>query len=453
MKEKRLKGSTKCRRTRFVKTALGISVMLVSGPSFAHQIYKGSHFDATINTTLYEGIQYGTGLNYGAGVNGDKQRTNLESAIEPDLNLSWTQGQSTFYGELSIIGAGTGGDGSLGGNSFTAAGDTGFETEQAHVGWRYKDIDLSAGAQDFTVGDGFIISDGNFDTGATTGEYWITPHTAWRNSAILRVNTKPLRGDAFYLKAGKSWGYPELAGGDVAYTLPGDTGTLGAMYFNIFKDQYDRFGVYPYAGMDVYTIRAHGIQFPFLPNMKFYSEYAHQGGKVEGTDLTRDANAWYFEGAYQFKKVRWTPELTYRYSHFSGAKQGQNAALDYQGLFYFTSARGWDTWYQGEIAGEYQLFNENQNTQMVKLKAYPNDQWDVALIYFNNQLDQPQYYGQPLTSTDWSNEVNLEAEYYPTKNLYILGLVGWAAPGAAAKQVYGSGQDFTVAEAYLQYTF
>jgi hypothetical protein len=86
------------------------------------------------------------------------------------------------YGGASAIGSLTVGNGDVGG--FTDGGDKQVDVEDLYAGWRsgtlLKDslgedgLDLSLGRQKFHVGDGFLIWDGNFDTGGE-GAYWLSP--------------------------------------------------------------------------------------------------------------------------------------------------------------------------------------------------------------------------------------------------------------------------------------
>lgn len=58
---------------------------------------------------------------------------------------------------------------------------------------------MSFGQQEFEVGTGFLICDGNLDF-FDKGAYWLLPRYAFKTAALLRLNTRPVRGDAFYLK-------------------------------------------------------------------------------------------------------------------------------------------------------------------------------------------------------------------------------------------------------------
>ena len=77
----------------------------------------------------------------------------------------------------------------------------------------------------------------------------------------------------------------------------------------------------------------------------------------------------------------WKPTLNYRYIHLSGDDPNTRGNEEFRGLFFTFYKRAWDTWYQGEIASEYHLFNENQVTQMVKLRGSPRANWYLSLYY------------------------------------------------------------------------
>src|SRR3546814_15678661 len=58
---------------------------------------------------------------------------------------------------------------------------------------------LSVGRQDFTIGDGFLIQDGTIE-GQKRGATILSPRVAFDRTAILRLNTAPVRADVFHLE-------------------------------------------------------------------------------------------------------------------------------------------------------------------------------------------------------------------------------------------------------------
>jgi hypothetical protein len=189
--------------------------------------------------------------------------------------------------------------------------------------------------------------------------------------------------------------------------------------------------------MDIVSVRIKDLNFPGLADLKFSGEYTDQSGKGSGT--TYDADAFYAQAAYTASSLPWTPTLTYRYSEFSEF---------FDPLFYGASG-GWGTFFMGEVAGEYFLFNNNQRTHMVKLSAAPREDLEIGAIYYNHALKEDNYFGTAVTSRHFADEFNVYADWTVNEQLFIGALVGSSYPGAAMKQGIG---DDTVSVALIYAT-
>ena len=111
----------------------------------------------------------------------------------------------------------TRGDGDVA--EFTSSSSEGGESELMYLGWESDmlfsalgedALEISVGEQEFAVGDGFLIMDGAFDS--KEGAYWLAPHRSFDQTAILKLNTQPLRADIFYLEADDDYENTELYG-------------------------------------------------------------------------------------------------------------------------------------------------------------------------------------------------------------------------------------------------
>ena len=420
---------------------------------------QSQHFGAltlspSFNSRL--GLQYGTGINYGVGALdalGETERTALFLVLKPRLNLDYalTQapliGASNVYAGVSVVVGSTLLDGELSGQQ-ARSGDTAVNTDHAYVGWRNELLDLSFGGQEFSVGDGFVIGDGNYNKGGENGQYWTGGFAAWRNSAILKVNTQPLRADLFWLRTDTDFKDGRVAGISVETTTLAQFGTLGVMYLDVLQG-----GAFNYDGIKAWNLRGTGIHLPDFVAFKLYGEWVLERGRdKQGGGRGNDASAWYVEGEYTLPRLPWLTRLSYRYAWMSGddAKTPRNE--EYRGLYFTIFKRDWDTWYQGEIAGEYHLFNENQITQMVKLKTFPRADWALTFYYYHHELQQPHYFAIATTARNWADEINFGVEHFLGERFYGYAGVAWSTPNAAARQVFGN-HDFTVIQTYLSYTF
>jgi hypothetical protein len=436
-----------------------LAVLAVSGlDAVAYELLRHDGLVATGELNVRAGFRRGDNINFGLGAvqgfgsltsTGETSRNDLQMAIKPGLNVEYALDTSTLYGGLTAVAATTTLDGELSGQ-FARSGDQVTDTDAAYVGWRNGWLDLSYGGREFTVGDGFIVGDGNFNQGHDNGQYWIGAFTAWRNTGVLKINTSPVRGDLFWLRTDGDLGDSRVAGINVENADSERWGRLGLMYFEVFDDN----GVIGFNGLEVSGVRGADLHLPTLPQLKLYAEYVNQGGTVERTGAKVDANAWYVEPTWQFTKLPWTPRLYYRYAHFSGDEAGTPQLEEYRGLFFTIFKRDWDTWYQGEVTGEFHLFNQNQRSQMAKIKVFPTARSAFGFWYYHHALDTPQYFGVPTAgNTEWADELNVSFEYYPSDRLYYFAGFAVAAPAAAAQAVYGHNKTQTVVETFVSYTF
>jgi len=210
-------------------------------------------------------LQYGEGINYGLGAidsPGETERSVVYLVAKPKVDLSLPLpsqtllGESSLYGALSVVAATTQLDGELSGQ-VARAGDWAVSTDHAYLGWKNEVLDLSVGGQEFSVGDGFIIGDGNYNKGGENGQYWSGGFLSWRNTAILKVNTKPLRADLFWLRTDTDFKDARVAGINIETTTADTFGTLGAMYLEILQG-----GAFNYDGIRYGTCAAPASRCP-----------------------------------------------------------------------------------------------------------------------------------------------------------------------------------------------
>ncbi|MBE0435150.1 MAG: alginate export family protein [Methylomicrobium sp.] len=375
----------------------------------------------------------------------------VEAWAKPGLDFEFKHDSiGAIYGGVSGVFALTRGDGDAGG--FTRGDEEAIDLENYYLGWRYSIFDISVGGQRFQVGDGFLIIDGNFDMGSD-GTFWSTPRFAFDNTAILKINSDPVRADLFWLRGDENQGHTEIAGINLEY-VDQDYGTLATTYFRTIDIDRGFNEVLARQDMDVISLRATEVKTPWSPNLAFWGEYVIQTGKGEGTKYAADA--WYTEAQYTFENILWKPKLTYRYARFSGDKNpDDNKRRDFDPYFYGLNVdRGaWGTWFQAEIAGNYQLFNNNQNNHMLKLDIYPGETYGFGTVYYNFYLNQSNYLGTPVNNRHFSDEINLYAEWYPTENLYTALSGGVSFPGEAAKEAFGDNKAYSLIQVYAIYSF
>lgn len=408
----------------------------------------GAIVSPTLN--LRAGLQYGTGINFGLGALddiGERERSTLYLSIKPGFTASWKRDEYEAYGGFSAVLATTTLDGEISGQ-VARSGDEAFETDHAYFGWRNDIFDLSFGGQEYTVGDGFIVGDGNFNQGGEDGQYWTGSFLAWRNSAILKTTLRHLKAEVFWLRTDRDLGDSRVAGINIETTETLTWGKFGALFLEVLEGN-----VFNLDGIEAWNFRGHDVHHPDFPELSFFGEWVlERGTDKDGGGQDNNATGWYIEAQYVFSKLAWKPKFNYRYARLSGDEAGTADNEEYRGLFYTIFKRDWDTWYQGEIAGEYHLFNQNQITHMAKAKIFPHPRWAVMLHYYSHDLEEPHYFSTPTASTDWADEVNIGVEYFLGQRAYSYVGLAWSTPNSAAKEVFGS-DDFTVLQWFVSYTF
>lgn len=461
-------GNLACRATsKFLAVAVVSVLMALPFVAPAHaQAVEFEVGDLNVSLGGRSGIGYVlTGnTNFGAGFDvgsdgvisdDDEDVDYAEGFLQPRIDLSYEAGDyGTFYGAASAIGAATRSNGDPGGFTFDNPED--IDLGHLYAGWKSGQLfselgedalDVSAGRQDFHIGDGFLIWDGNFDT-AGDATYWLAPRTAFDNTGIIKLNTGPLHADAFYLKGDQDQEHSELVGGNLEYTLEG-IGTLGGTYFNII-DSEDELLIRK--GLNVASLRAYDIPIPGIPALTLRGEYVRQWGDEDGIET--DAYGWYAEAAYSFgDDLPWSPTLSYRYSAFSGdgdPDDSHNKAFD---AMFFGAGRGWGTWFQGEITGEYLLFNSNNKVHMVHLNVQPTEGVSAGLLYFNFSLDKDNYFGTPVKDKDFANEVNLYVDWTITDHVYLGAVAGLGWAGEAAEEAFGDDETYQLVEFLVTVTY
>ena len=377
-----------------------------------------------------------------------------EGYFEPSLSATYgPEGGFNLFGAVSaILPAVTAGDGDAGG--FTDGNDADAGIEKGYLGFRIPieglgenpwTLEVSGGKQDVQIGDGWLFWDGNFDSGDDTA-FWLAPRTAFNWAATADVSNGTFGLKPFFVEGDNDNDHARVAGLDLRFE--GDWGKLGALYGNVFNADEQ---VFVRDGMQMVSLRALGIAIPGIEGLSVSGEATKQFGDKNGNDF--DGTGYYGQADYTLAELPWSPTLTYRYAWFSGDGDVTDSRIDgFDPLFYGFSS-GWGTWFQGEIVGEYLLFNSNQRNHMVKLALAPMESLGVGVIYYRFSLDENNYFGTPVSDRHFADEVNFFADWTISDNVFLSGVASVAVPGSGAKQAFGDDQTIYGLEAYMVITF
>jgi hypothetical protein len=441
--------------------ALTLLATVLGGSAHAIELIEGDGFRLDLGIEAGAGYFLSENTNFGIGRVDARSGENTgdaqwgEGYVEPSLSFEMqTDAAGGLYGATSAIGALTVGDGDAGG--FTRD-DSDLDLELLYAGWRSGTLladslgedalDLSAGRQEFHVGDGFLIWDGDFDS-AGDAVYWLGPRTAFDFAGVARLGTGALGAQAFYLRGDRDQGHTEPVGVNLDYDA--GFGTLGAMYLQVVHTDPEFDAETPRDGMQLATVRLNDGRMPGFEDIGLNAQYVREFG--DGDAVEFDADAFYVEPSYTFSWLPWSPVLAYRFAYFSGdAEPGDDTREDFDPLFYDYS-RGWGTWTQGEVVGEYLLFNSNQVNHMVHLSVAPNDAVGLGAIYYHFDLAERDYFGTPVSDKSFADEVDAYVDWTVSENLFVGAVYGVALPQAAAEELFGD-DPFHVFQVYAIVNF
>jgi hypothetical protein len=367
-----------------------------------------------------------------------------EFAAEIGLGWEYTSGQSTYFAELSGLYSATGGDDASG---LTIGEDDSDQanTEQAHVGWRYDDpfagleedtFSFSVGRQDYLIGTGLLIADGGSD-GGEDGGWYLSPRKAFQETVIAKLKSSSLVAEGFFIKNRPRRGgvQGDATGANFEYTFPGGI-TAGLTYMVVdarIPDADD---------LDVWSGR---FGWNGLGGLDLGGEYVIQDSSQV------DADGWYGEIGWTFDDSAWAPRISYRFADFDGDDPDTATNERFFEVAYGYTDYGY--WFQGEISGDYPLYNNNLESHMFRIKATPNDALTLNLLYYDFSFNEPAALAPNVSSDDWGDEINLTADWAVTDNWYLIGVLAVLFPGDAAKQWVGGDDDWLYSMFYVSYTY
>ncbi len=404
---------------------------------------NGSFLKATIQADLAVFNQGNSWFGNSKGVLGEQSDFWWESLLRPGIEGSFTATRSQkLYGRLDVVQANTGTEIDGGGTNIGLGSVSNLRIENGYAGWRSGTLfssfgedflDISFGRQQYIAGTGFLFSSEG-GAGYKRAAYYLGGRKSAEYAGIIRMKSGGWSGDLFYLEGDDIAEKQTRAGGatvDYAFEKMGNIG--GGVYsVESEKPALDAMKIHDIRGGIKPFELSEGLKV--LQPLTFEAEYVHEEN-VAGFDQGR---GWYLAASYQFENIPWKPKLTYRYASFNE---------NYQTLFY--GACDWGTWFQGEIIGEYVLFNKNLDSDMIRLKITPIEPVTVNLMYYRFTLHDPAAFTEnnatasPVTSDDYADEVDLIIDW-AVNDHFTLSLVGaYAEPGEAAVQHTGGSDNWT----------
>ncbi|NUT68520.1 alginate export family protein [Pseudomonas corrugata] len=440
--------------TRFSRTLLALGLPLSAQVALAGYTFEDGNLKGEVNVTAGGAAIFTRNVNFGAGRVDMRSRKNGGSKIDwqefyvkPGVKLEYVlQPDFSLLAGGSLVGATTFGDGDAGG--FTRSSDGEVATEELYGGFRAGEWTFTAGRQNYMIGTGFIVMDGNLDQ-LKDGAYWLAPRSAFKDSAVLAWDHGALKTQAFTLRTDDDLGDFRMTGANLDYNLD-DQVTLGAMAMKV--NALGPKGATPLRrdGMQVYNLRALNAKVPGLPALTLNAEYALERGNGEGVEY--DAKAWYGQADYAFDTLPLTPVVGYRYASFSG----DDNLTDNRQESWDPLSKGyvdWGTWLVGDVVGNYLLFNSNEKVQQFSIKTHLNETLNLGAIHYQFWLDEKNYMGTAVSDRRFADESVVFLDWAPSKALVSSLSYNWVKPMAAAKQVFGNDRKFSALELSFTYRY
>lgn len=425
------------------------------------EIRVGGELDLYL--TANPGAQFGAG---GFKPDGSRLATDpvwTEGVVMPHLRLDQDTPAGTFYGMVQPVFTYTVGDGDANLTATTYWDPNHLAIQQLKAGWRSGDllpelghdaITAEGGQFEFRAYDGWLIGDGTND-GSNRAAYWYAPRKSFRGLGVVSLNTEPVRADFFAVN--NDVDQQLMRNGDEAATAvvgfdvqwfgsdPDGTGRFGYNGMNwalslTYAHVYDADTTRDpqRQGLNTFALQWAGPVLDSLPDLDLLGAFAYQFNDRSNARVR--AKAWYAGAQYTASDLPWQPTLIYRYSQFSGDGDPNND-IDgtYDSLFLDTGyTPALQTWTQGNIADDYVIANNNQNTHQVGLRLSPTESLDLYAIYYDISYNSLSAVGAAISDAQVMQEVDFSASWQATEWLNLSGGLDIAWAGAGYQQVLRS---------------
>ena len=328
-----------------------------------------------------------------------------------------------------------------------------FTLEDAYVRWTSGDlvpslgkdaIELSAGAQQYAVGSGFLFGNGGSD-GGNRGGYWLGLRTASELTGIARLRTGEFFGETVYFRTDDRGGdHTNGVGANAEYDfgklLDIEQMKLGLGYWNLFNSDNERRD-----GLNVVNVRLDTIPLEALPGIGLSGEFVKEKNQAQNDSWAITAQL-----AYDFAAddVPAAPYVSYRFAFFTGDDQNGDNDNRFDPLYY--NFNDWNQWYIGEILGEWITGNSNINSHTIRLRANPFESVAVNLFYIYTRLNEKQDStegpgGRPVDprvvaigDKDLSHEIDFIVDWTVNDYLMMSAVAATLIPESGAKDFFGN---------------
>jgi hypothetical protein len=344
-------------------------------------------------------------------------------------------------GSLYAYGAATGmAPYALGQDFFRNEARATVDLEKLYGGLLYapKDSDLrinaSVGRQNFTLNDGFLISQyaSQWNVGTRPGVY-LAPRTALDMSGLLTVRSGPWVSTSFYLDPNEYEPVDtdtRVVGTNLRYNFD-ERIHADATFYGVTRSDFLYFlpdqAPQTREGLRLAAGHLRWADPDVLPGVWLEGEVAHQWHDA----FPMSAWAGYGTAGYLARSLPWTPSLSYRYAAFSGDDPETETYERFDPLY----SGGLSEWLQG-ITINKALSQANRRTQRIRFNVAPSESLNLTFDYYLHTADTLNNRGgnpalSILGSKDLGQELQFTARWAASPNVYIQGIASVALPGQA----------------------
>jgi hypothetical protein len=290
---------------------------------------------------------------------------------------------------------------------------------------------LSAGRQQFTIGQGFIIRS-TAGNGDNRGALQLNPRWAADNVYLASFRYRHMRLQVFQLDPDELEiiDSKTVIQGINAELGDGKSNLLGLTFLQVPKSNFKYYTpsgeILSRKGLQVYNFRFYGTSLPGIPGLFYKMELGYE----RNTHFNMGAYAGYAEAGWNFTSAKISPTISYRFSYFSGDNPDTK------------KYERWDALLSGGNGEQFVLganhFKVVQNSNVivhrVQANLHPTQKTELVpqFLYFY-AAQKNNIGGNPTLSTlankEYGYEANITAKYFLSRRWYIHGHIAYTIPG------------------------
>ncbi len=318
---------------------------------------------------------------------------------------------------------------------------------------------ISGGRQNFTLNDGFLISQfgSQYNAGQRPGVY-LAPRTTHDFAVVGTVKRGAWTLKGFLLdpnepKTKDLDSKTQVAGANLRYNFtPTFYGDVSFLWSPRSNTKYPIAGANPTptrSGVKTYAAHLRWSDRSLLPGVWLEAEGAYQSHAF----IPMSAWAGYGTAGYLASWAPWSPSISYRYAYFSGDRRETLPYERFDPLF----SGGLNEWLQG-ISMAKVLSQTNSHVQRIRFNLAPTARLNLTLDLFLRRADVMNNLGAnpalgQLKSTDLGRELTFTTRWAISDNFYFLGIASLARPGEAIRAITNTpAKNWTTLQAQLFWT-